>query len=145
MLKIYPMAEFDADFPDDTEYDEAGEVVVFPGRNVATAIAELFERAGYKCTGPLDDEVHWGYHVTVLERPSMWFGVHTFEDGEYYLFAKDASPLDRFFPSAKRKYHAYLRELGRLLSEDPRFRNLRWFSRKDGGHNHPMPAPIEDD
>ena len=144
MVKIYSSAEFNADFPDDSE-EEDGHVTVFPGRNVAAVIAGLFEAAGYKCKGPLNDSVHWGYHVTVLGRPSMWFGVHTFEDGEYYLFAEDTSPLDRFFPSARRKYHSYLCELGRLLSSEPRFKNLRWFSTKDRQHDHPKPAPIEDD
>lgn len=145
MVKIHPSAEFEADFPDDGEYDEAGEVVACPGRNVAAIIADQFERAGYKCKGPLDDDQYWGYHVDFMNRNSMWFAVCTFEDSEYHLYGEDTSPIDRLFPSAKRKYHAYMRELGRILGADPRFRNLRWFSRKDGGHRHPMPAPIEDD
>jgi hypothetical protein len=144
MVKIYPMAEFNADFPDDSE-EEDGDIVVFPGRNVATEIAELFERAGYKCEGPLSVSVHWGYHVNVLGRPSMFFAVHTFEDGEYYLYTKDDSSLDRLLPSSKRKYREFLRKLGHLLDSDARFRNVRWFSLKDPNHEHPVEAPVEGD
>jgi hypothetical protein len=74
----------------------------------------------------------------------MWFGLSTFEDDEYYLDASDASFLDRFFPSAKRKYHAYIRLLGTLLSADPRFRNLRWFAEKDVNQKNPVGSSIEE-
>lgn len=145
MVKIYPNAEFNADFPDDAEFDEEGEVVIAPGRNAAAAIATLFEQAGYKCSGPTADENRWGYHVETEGRASMWFGLSTFEDDEYYLDARDASFLDKFFPSAKRKYLKYIRILGDLLSGDPRFRNLRWFAEKDINHKNPFGASIKDD
>jgi len=144
MVKIYPNAEFEADFPDDSE-EEDGDIVVFPGRNVAEAISKILERAGYECRGPLADSVHWGYHLAYQKRRSMWFGVSTFEDGEYHLFAEDASHLDRWLPSAKKSFVAYLRMLGRELAADPRFRNLRWFADKDRRHEKPVAFPVEDD
>jgi hypothetical protein len=142
MVKLFPQAEFEADFPDDSEEDD-GDIVVFPGRNVVEAISEILERAGHKCEPPFFGDFAWEAHVEFMKR-SMVFGVHTFEPGEFHLFAKDASPLDRWFPSAKRKFVEYLRMLGRELGADARFRNLRWFSDKDGRHDHPVALPVED-
>lgn len=143
MAKIYPQAEFEADFPDDSEEDFDG-VAAFPGRNVVETISEILDRAGYKCGPPFCGDFAWEAHVHFMKR-TMAFGVHTFEPGEFHLFAIDASPLDRWFPSAKRKYRDYLRMLARELGADPRFRNVRWFADRDTSHQHPMASPVEDD
>jgi hypothetical protein len=141
VVKLYPQAEFEADFPDDTV--EEFDIVEFPGRNVVEAISEILERAGYTCEPPFFGGFAWEAHVRFMKR-SMVFGVHTFEPGEFHLFAKDASPLDRWLPSAKRTFVEYLRMLGRELGGDARFRKLRWFSDKDSSHEHPMASPVEE-
>jgi hypothetical protein len=143
MVKVYPDSEFDADFPDDM-VEEDGEIVVYPGKNVADAISEILGRFGYRCGEPVYGGYKWISRLRFSDR-DMGFIVHTFEPGHFYLFLEDRGAF-RWLPSAKRKFIEYVRLVYRELGADPRFTNFQWFCPKDDQpHDHPKASPIEGD
>lgn len=142
MVRVYPNAEFEADFPND-QVDEDGRVAIFPGRNVSEAIAELVRGAGVKADEPEHQHEHGWAFVAKYESRSIWVEICTFEDQQFHMYAKYGGLLG-FLPSTKRAHREFLTLLSRVLNGDPRFRNVVWFSNRDDRHDFGSPVPIEE-
>jgi len=143
MVKIYPSAEFDADFPDDM-VEEDGEIALFPGRNVAEAIVDLLRRAGLTPGEPTHQGEHgWAFDTKFKER-ALWIQVTTFEDQHFYMDTEDTTFMSRFLRAPKAAYVEFLVVLNREINADSRFRNLTWFAAKDLKRNNGMATPVED-
>lgn len=140
-VKVFPNAEFDADFPNDA-IEEDGDITVFAGQNVAKAIAEIMRRAGFEPDAPWNEENGWGFHTNFKKRP-IWIGVSSFEDEHFHMFVEDASFMDRFMGYAKKAHREFLVVLSRELQADPRFRNITWFADRDRDHEFGSPVPVE--
>jgi len=143
MVKVYPYAEFDADFPDD-QVDEGGHVKFFPGRNVAEAIAEILRRTGLNPAEPEHLDVHgWGFH-TKFKKHSMWIQLSTSEDAHFYMYTWNSSSfIDRLTKAAKMIHPEFLIVLSRELNADPRFHGITWFSRDDRNREAGSAKPVD--
>ena len=122
MVKVWPNVWFDADFPDDTVYDESGDELQFAGQAVARTIAELLQARGYELEEPQNEE-HLGWSFIAYRLGESFWMLLTFIDG-YILQTKDRAW--RVF-SRQGEYLDFLTDLEACLKSDPRFSNLRWW------------------
>ena len=139
MLQIYPNAEFAADFPDDM-VEKDGEIVQFPGRNVAEALAGMLRAKGYQ-PSPLLDEAQrgWSFEVPV-ERRRVWLLVSQIDD-----FILQTERHAGLFPRMRdEEIHAeVLTALHEGMSADPRFADIKWRRYDEIQTDAPgRPAPV---
>lgn len=141
-MRVYWHAEFDANFPDDV-IEENGDIVVFPGRNIAEAIAEILKRAGLNPLGPRHlFELGWGFHVDFKKR-RIWVQLSRAEDPSVDMFVEDPAFMTRFLKSNGNKLHEFLVLLNQELNADPRFHKITWFAMRDGRQKIGSPTPFE--
>ena len=127
---ILPCAEFASDLPDDSiENEEGTDFLQLGGKGVTEAIAELL--AGFGCTvGPVECADHLGWEVGFhWQGRRLWCLVTSIED--YILQTGDPAWLSRSFKKNKAIYGDALMRLASALNEDPRFHNVRWYSKED--------------
>lgn len=123
--------EFQADFPEETEEDRQGNLVL--GRACAEAVAGMLDGVGRGMSRPARaGDGHWAFGFRALERR---FSCQVSKVAEGYQVAcKDIgrTVIDQLFkrpPSA-----AYVEIMSRLngaLLDDPRFRDITWLSPDD--------------
>jgi hypothetical protein len=144
MVKVFPKAECDADFPDDM-VEEDGDIVFYPGRNAAEAICELLRRVGLNPSEPEHRFEHgWDFDLTYKKR-RIWIQVQTFEDQRFHIDTEDTGAMSRFLPSAKRAHGEFLTVLNQELRTDGRFSNIAWFADKDWHNTTPFPVPFQEE
>ncbi len=137
-LRIRRCAELLTDFPNDTIEDEF-DIVVYGGRGVADALAEIFRDLGYDAdTSNYAGDRGWDF-VVRLHSYTVIFQVTDFADGKYILATRPANKSQRTItPQA-----ILLIELNAALARDARFKNVSWFRSEDlfgdvPGHASPV-------
>jgi hypothetical protein len=126
MIDVRARAEFRADFPEDGIEGEGG-WIKFPGRGVATAIAEMLERIGCVVSSPIHAHEHGWELIIEFKQESMWCQVSAGEEC-IMLFT------DGDFMGNSGGQPAYLEAIAKLnleMQRDPRFHNIRWFRWRD--------------
>jgi hypothetical protein len=126
-MSVPTWAGFVAYLPDDevaTDY----EIAVYGGREMATAMGEIFAGLGCSHVSEPDygGEVGWDFHFRYCDRHSFWCRVQSFHP-IYWLLLEG--------PSGKREMaaHAELwRKFADALDQDPRFDQIRWRAFKEG-------------
>jgi hypothetical protein len=122
MVNPRPNAWFNADFPDDTVYDDDGNEAQFAGRNVAEAIAKILTARGYSVDVPENwDENGWWLRA---RGKGCSFSVLITAIEDFILQTKDMTW--RLWPD-RAAFVEFLRHLQAGLNADPRFSQLRWF------------------
>ena len=123
-MSVRDIAEFRADFPDDSIEDEGG-FVRYPGLSVAEAIAQVFRDMGFHVPAPESEmELGWVLDVHVGKR-RYWFRLT--DVGDYIiLISRD---MTRYEPTPGDIGHEDL--LGRIdtaIKADGRFSNIAWYT-----------------
>ena len=123
-MSVRDIAEFRADFPDDSIEDEGG-FVRYPGLSVAEAIAQVFRDMGFHVPAPESEmELGWVLNVHVGKR-RYWFRLT--DVGDYIiLISRD---MTRYEPTPGDIGHEDL--LGRIdtaIKADGRFSNIAWYT-----------------
>lgn len=134
-------AELVADFPDDM-VEEDGEIVVFPGRTAAEAVAEILRDKGYDVRPPEHmDEHGWDLNIYV-DGKRIWLELQDL--GEEYVLQIEAIAgfFRRLFGIDLTYYAEFLTKLNEGLGHDPRFRSVRWYEVKN--HHSPTGKPAND-
>jgi hypothetical protein len=141
MVMVRAQAEFQADFPDDGIEDESG-WVVFAGRGVAAAIAEMLRGIGCEASDPIDADEH-GWELEVdFKKESMWCQV-TVGDGYILTFTDDV------FMGNYSKRPGYLEAITKLnleMQRDARFHDVCWYmwrGPRDPGANAPLDVDLD--
>lgn len=127
MVSPRPFAEFNADFPDDIVEDADGNIVVYPGENIAAAIGEMLREAGCVVTPPLH-EFHrgWSFEATAKDR-TIWFLVSDL-GGQHILQTEERGSFWRkLFGGRETIYADLLMGLNDAFAADGRFKNVLWF------------------
>lgn len=129
-MRVRPWAGFIADFPDD-QVEEGRNIVLFGGRNVATALGEILTGLGCEVSPPEYAELHgWEFDLSYKGR-RFWCQVTSFHPA-FHLFFDDAA-VTRGARARNAAIHAELAEsLDRALRKDPRFHRLTWRAKQDG-------------
>lgn len=123
-MSVRDIAEFRADFPDDSIEDEGG-VVRYPGLSVAEAVARMFRDMGFHAPTPESEmELGWVLDVHVGKR-RYWFRLTDVGD-HIILISRD---MTRYEPTPGDIGHEDL--LGRIdtaMKADGRFSNIAWYT-----------------
>ena len=128
------IAEFDTSFPDDGIEDEH-DLIQFPGRNIAAAVAEILQGLGYTVEGPVNAGDHgWGVGIKTQGR---WFWCEVTIVERHLLQVLNRSLTDKLLRRTPKTYLEILKALAAALSADPRFWNISWYSREEYGRDAP--------
>ena len=140
MINFYKLAAFSADFPDDWVM-EGDEVVEFPGRAVATAIAALLRAKGYAVSDPEHQgENGWDFAVD-HGKASIWVLVTSFEAGRFIL---QHGSRARSLMQHREPYAEVMQALNDALNGDGRFGDVLWcdvFGAAEGFANPRVETP----
>jgi hypothetical protein len=143
LVKIRPHAFFEADFPDDTVWDDKTDQVALPGGQAITAaISEMLRKAGYTVTEPENEFDHGWTFDAELNSMRVWFQVQEF--GECFL-ATGSGGFWKFTKKSKQFYAATLNTLNAALKSDPRFRKILWHNRTPPRGEVGWPNPTGED
>jgi len=125
-MTVTPLAVFRADFPDD-HVEDARDIVLFGGRNVAGAIGQRLSEAGCEVSGLLYEGLNgWTF---VAKFQSQVFSCQTTSfHPKYFLDLKDPS---RSRPIAQRIFAEFWQVVDTALRTDSRVHDLRWYRRED--------------
>jgi hypothetical protein len=138
MAKPRESAEFLAEFPDDAVYDEDGNETQFAGENVSRAIGELLARRGYEVAAPENcDFLGWEFDA---KRGGCRFWMRITKIRAFVVVTQDMTY--RLWPKHG-PYIEFLQDLHSVLSDDPRFGEIKWFQDdlpSDGGKGFPAPV-----
>jgi hypothetical protein len=102
------------------------------GQDVADAIAGMFSRLGAKVVVEDAKDDHWTFSI-VFRRHRFFCRIVSLQPG----FALRLDEIPVWWSPRKPPLHADLVvAFNRELSQDPRFRDLLWFTREDGPSTH---------
>lgn len=129
-MKLHPIADFTADFPDD-QIEEDDEITVLGGRGVAEHIVAILRRLDYRVAAP-EHTPPYGWRFDASRgRGRVTMQVTDLRE-EYVLDAIERTPFwtrltDR---SASIRVELLVR-LNEELAADGRFHNIQWWDRYD--------------
>lgn len=130
-VKVRPIADFTADFPQDS-VEEDGEIVILGGRGVAEHIAAILGRLDYLVAAPEHSPPYgWRFDASA---GSGRVTIQIADLGEEYVLdvIERTSFFARLFNSNASIRPELLTKLHRELSQDGRFHNIQWWDRYDG-------------
>lgn len=144
-MKQRTFATFEADFPDDWQWDKNNNLVMPGGRGIAIAIVSAIRSTGLPATEPVQHSFYgWSFEFTsggmiawcVLQYPGPWLlQVEPRRKGLAKLFG----------PSYSAECERVLEILHELLTTDRRFSTLQWFARDEyeSGRQNGSDSPCE--
>jgi hypothetical protein len=124
MIDVRARAEFKADFPDDGVDDGFG-YTIFPGKNVAAAIAEMLRGIGCAVAGPLNADEHGWELIVEFQKERMDCQITWLDADDCILLFTDG-----VFMGNSSSNPAYLEAITKLnleMQRDPRFHEICWF------------------
>lgn len=132
-MRIFPVAQFEADVLDDGVQNFEGDVLIDAGQGVAETIAGMLKRLGYHVEAPELRELYgWTFEVDAGGR-RVWFQVTQFPGDTYdvpaevTLITKEKPTLfQMLFRRKDTTYSELLSGLDWALHAEPRFTNIRW-------------------
>ena len=129
-MELRTYSTFRADFSDDGEFSPKGDIVRPSGRAVAYALSQMLREKGWTVSESTQHS-YYGWSFTVQgQKGRIWFLLQGLED--WLLLSQNKSSLLRRMTSASKEEHrTILADLHGLLTNDPRFRDLRWFTKQE--------------
>jgi hypothetical protein len=143
-MKLRTLVEFTTTIPDDAVENEAGDdFLVWPGRNVVEAIAEIL--VGLGCTTePPEDLQFAGWSLSFRTQEGHPISGRYSDTGEErYLDLKDHRQVGFLARTSGPVFVDFLQRFGQAFAEDPRFGDLVWYVVKARGRpGDPGDAPV---
>jgi hypothetical protein len=129
-MRVKPWITFKTDLPDD-QVEDGQEISIYGGRNVAVAVGEIFIKLGCKVEEPYSiEEQGWEFILSYRGHNNFSCRVCSFHPAFRVLF-EEGSFLPKF--ARYRAAHAELAQsLAAALEEDPRFREVSWWTLQEG-------------
>lgn len=121
-------AELVTNLPDDVA-EEDDEITVYPGRNVAEALADIIRAAGYDVGAPEDRGIRgWDLNIRVGGK-RIWLEVQGIDPQEFILQTEaKVGLLKRLFGVDLGYYAEFLTKLNDGLQGDSRFGKAKWYA-----------------
>ncbi len=131
MVRGKPVVRHVAELRTDIPYDaieEDGEIVQYPGKAVAEAVAEILRGLGCEVFPPVDVDVDVkGWELNVRYKGRQLYGRAGYLN-EVILVLWDPSWINELLGRHHPKYLEILRRFADQLRLDSRFHDVRWFS-----------------
>jgi hypothetical protein len=129
-MRVKPWATFTTSLPDD-QVEEEHDIVPFGGRNVAVAIGEVFTGLGCKVEEPYSvEEQGWEFLVSYRGHMNFSCRVCSFHP-EFRLLFEELSLRPKAFRNPA-GYAQLAQSFAAALGEDPRFRDITWWTLDEG-------------
>jgi hypothetical protein len=129
-MRVKPWATFTTALPDD-QVEDGDSIVVYGGRNVAVAIGEIFSKLGCKAAEPYAlEEQGWEFLLSYRGHNNFSCRVSSFHPAFRLLFEELSLRPKAFRNTAV--YAELARSLDAALGEDPRFRDITWWTSEEG-------------
>jgi hypothetical protein len=129
-VELRTFVTFEADFPDDGEFTESGDVKRPGGLNIALALGEMLQRQGFELSKP-QQHSFYGWEFTVSAEGFNFRLLLQFP-GPWLLLSQDKNSFLRGFLGSKALVHRRVLEtLNRSLAQSSSFRVLRWYSKEE--------------
>jgi hypothetical protein len=125
-MTVMPLAVFTADFPDD-QVEDARDIVLFGGRNVAAAIGQRLSEAGCEVSGLLYEGLNGWSFVAKVKGQAFRCQTTSFHP-RYFLDLDDPSRNRRI---AEKLFAEFWQVVDTALRTDSRLHDLRWYRRED--------------
>jgi hypothetical protein len=132
-MTVTPLAVFTADFPDD-QVEDARDIVLYGGRNVAGAIGQRLSDADCEVSGLLYEGLN-GWTFVAKVQGQMFSCQTTSFHPKYFLDLKGPSGSR---PMAQEVFAEFWQIVDTALRSDDRVHDLCWYRREDA------PDPWED-
>ena len=135
-----PEIAFSSTFPDDSIQDDV-DFVQWPGRNIAEALKTALEQRDYRVSEPIHAHEH-GWELDVWRgRKRLWLQISVIDTELNYLIAEN---MTFFLWRDTKLFRAFLSDLHVILEADPRFNQVRWFTKGGIGRDEaPALGPLE--
>ena len=129
-MKLRTYTTFEADFPDDAEFTENGDIKHPGGLKIARVLGELLESRGLKVSAPKQHSFYGWAFVVRDHNYSFWFLLQF--PGPWLLLSQNrTSWIQRLFRSKPLSQHRRTLEiLNESLRQDGRFRNIQWYHKQ---------------
>jgi hypothetical protein len=144
MMDQRDFVTFDADFPDDGQWDEQGNALVPGGRAIAEVIREKLQAHSVPCADLFQHSFYgWAFNAKA-ENVTVWC---LLQAGDDWLLVLDQqkSILARFFGSSNPAGFATVQsKVHEILRSDKRFSNVLWYTKADyenGRKDRARPSP----
>ncbi|MBU1378593.1 MAG: hypothetical protein KKE02_02335 [Alphaproteobacteria bacterium] len=130
-MKLRPIADFKADFPDDAVWDEDDEPIILGGRAVAETVAGYLKGFGCELSEP-EHTPPYGWRFEAHGREArVWIQITDLTDN-IVLHTEDKRPFfKRLFAPVNAEHMKLLTKLHGKLADDPRFSDIKWWDRYD--------------
>jgi hypothetical protein len=131
-MEIRNFCTFEAEFPDDGQWDDRGNVIASPGRNVAEAILTNLKLDNFVLVYPPEnrEDFGWQFLVKVDDLCSSLL----IQGGKPWLLivSPDFSLFSRLFVrDCQRRTKRLMDRIHHVLENDAKIANILWYSTKE--------------
>ena len=136
---------FDAEFPEDDEWDDEGNLLVPGGKAIAVVIRDQLNQRNFSCTEVVQHSFYgWSFH-TRCESMTIWCVLSAPDDGWLLQIVPPITSMRRLLGSnEKAVFECFQDRIHAVLSADNRFSHVFWHTRSDyeaGMKNLSIPMP----
>jgi hypothetical protein len=125
--KVRPWAQFRSDIPDE-QIEYHGQIFQFNGRNTARAIGEFFNSLGCFVSWPIPSKGdNWWIYASIKGQKIGFLVIK--KDKYTQVFCKNPSMLRKYLSDDYKNYILLVSHLNSEMQRDPRFDDIRWYSR----------------
>lgn len=135
---------FDAEFPDDAQWDEQGNALVPGGREIAEAIKSKLQDRAVSCSDVSQHSFYgWAFDAT-YENSRVWCLLQA-GDAWLVLLEEQKSLMRRLFGASNTTaFDSLQAKIHDILTGDKRFSNVLWYTKSDyesGKKERAHPSP----
>jgi len=133
-MSLRPFLTFEADFPDDAEWDENQELVVPGGKAMISAIREQVEGRGYACTA-VEQHSYFGWRFDARRSAARVQCLVQLTGPWLLMTTLHHSMTDRLTMRRRDDEHeSFVSLLQEILSHDSRFSCVKSYTREEYEH-----------
>jgi len=130
-MGIRNFVTFDAEFPDDSQWDEQGNLLIPGGKNIAEFFRRQLQEKGFSCSDT-SQHSHYGWAFdAVSEKIQVWCLLQTY-DTWLLILEQKKSIVHRLFGSHNNSsFDVFQDKIQEILTMDRRFSKVLWYTRGD--------------
>jgi hypothetical protein len=131
-MELRDFVTFDANSPDDAEWDQNENLVIPGGRAVAQALTRGLQDKQLSCSPVVQHgDYGWEFEINVA-KGRVWCVLAQAEDRWLLILEEKKSLIGRMFGSGHGSVFGEIQgKIHETLSSDTRFTNILWFTRAD--------------